>query len=223
MLSKHDIGQNLYLSELQGYIKPGSRVTVIPLSFRDEEIPNEQEWDRFYGANGFLSKAIEESFNPYGVKSGSIEYIDYFRDNPSSAKQKSANADIICFPGGTKARRGEPDKIMERAIELELFNYIENHRGVVIGAGAGAQVQLANYHIIKKGKRMSPTVGFRFASGFDVMPNYTGEESQNYFIKRVVSETGTPVYAIGEKGALIVENGEMRIIGDVQCFRKKED
>jgi len=221
MLSKHDISKRWCVKELKQYIKKGDKVVVVAFSFRDSEIANEREWDRFYGAKGYLSTAIEKSFKSYGIPRENIEYIDYFRDTPASAMRKLQNAEIVYFPGGVQSRRGEPDRIMTRAIEFEIFSAIENHRGVVIGFGAGAQVQLANYHILKKGRRMSPSLGFRFADGFDVMPGYTNEDSQNYFIKRVVTETGSPVYAIGDEGALIVNNGTMSVVGDVHCFRKR--
>jgi hypothetical protein len=221
LLSKHDISKRWCVKELKQYIQKDSKVVIVAFSFRESEISNEREWDRFYGAKGYLSTAIEKSFKPYGVPRENIEYINYFRDTPATAVRKLQNADIVYFPGGMQSRRGEPDGIMQRAIEFEIFNAIESHRGVVIGFGAGAQVQLANYHILKKGKRMSPSLGFRFAEGFDVMPNYTNNEAQNYFIKRVVTETGAPVYAIGEEGAIIVNNGSMSVIGDVHCFRRK--
>jgi hypothetical protein len=220
LLSRHDIPKKC-CKELKQYIQKGARVAVVAFSFRDEEIANEQEWNRYYGAKGFLSAAIEDSLKSFSIPRENIEYVNYFRDTPGTAKQKLQNADIIYFPGGLRARKGEPDRIMQRAIEFDLFNTIENHRGVIIGFGAGAQVQLANYYIAKKGRRMSPTIGFRFAEGFDIVPNYTNDESQNYFIKRVVTETGVPVYAIGEQGAIIVNNGQMSILGEVHCFRRK--
>jgi peptidase E len=221
LLSKYNISQKWCIKELQNYIPKGARVAVVAFSFRDEEIADELEWNKYYGAKGFLSNAIEAEFKPYGIGRENIEYINYFRDNAASAKQKLENADIIYFPGGLKARKGEPDRIMTRAIEFDLLNTIEAHRGIVIGFGAGAQVQIANYYIAKKGRRMSPGLGFRFVEGFDIVPNYTNEEAQNYFIKRVVTETSIPVYAIGEEGAIVVNNGQMSIIGDVNCFRKK--
>jgi hypothetical protein len=221
LLSKHDIGQKWCLKDLQNYIPKNSRVTVVAFSFRDEEIADEQQWLKYYGDKGFLSNAIEASLKPYGIPRENIEYVNYFRDTPMSAGQKIQNADILYFPGGLKARRGEPDRIMTRAIEFDLLSAIESHKGVVIGFGAGAQVQLANYYISKKGRRMSPGLGFRFADGFDIVPNYVNDDTQNYFIKRVVTETSTPVYAIGEEGAIVVHNGQMSIIGEVHCFRKK--
>ncbi|MCL2070769.1 MAG: Type 1 glutamine amidotransferase-like domain-containing protein [Oscillospiraceae bacterium] len=215
LLSRYDISKRWCLKELKKYIKKDARVAVVAFSFGDE-ISNSGEWDRFYGEKGVLSVAIEKSLKHYGVHRESIEYVDYFRDTPATAKRKLQNADILYFPGGAA------DKIMARVIELELYHAIENHRGVVIGFGAGAQVQLANYHISSDGKRMCYSLGFRFAEGFDIEPNYSGDESQNYFIGRVVTETGVPVYAIGEEGAIIVDNGAMNVLGDVHCFRKRE-
>jgi len=215
LLSKYDIGKKWCAEKLKKYIKNDARVAVIAFSFRDEDIKNEQDWDRFYGNGGVLSNAIANSFKHYGIESESIEYIDYFRDSEASAKRKLQAADILYFPGGAA------DKIMSRVIKFDLYQTIENYKGVIIGFGAGAQIQLAQYHVTSMGGKVCPSLGFRFAEGFDIELNYANDESQNYFIGRVVSETGMPVYAIGDEGALIIDNGAMSAIGDVHCFRKK--
>jgi hypothetical protein len=207
--------------ELKPYLNSDARVAVIAFSFRECEITNVHEWEKYYGENGYMSSAIETSLLLCGIKRENIVYIDYFRDTPETAMQKFDGCEVVYFPGGLQFRRGEPDKIMTRAIEFKLFNAIEQHRGVTMGFGAGAQVQLANYHISKKGQRMSYSLGFRYVDGFDIEPNYRATESQNFFIRRVVTETGIPVYAVGEEGAIIVDNGDFRAIGAVHCFRKK--
>jgi len=214
LLSKHDIGKKWCAKDLKRYIRKGDKVAVVALSY-DYEISSREDWDKFYGVNGIMSAAIEDSLGCYGVDPQSIEYVDYFRDAPSSARNKVLNANVIYFPGGAA------DNIMTRVILLDLYSVIENHKGLVIGFGAGARVQLANYRIVSGG-RMYYSLGFRFADGFDVEPNYTSDEAQNYYINKAVSERGLPVYAIGEEGAVIVENGIPSVIGDVRCFRKRE-
>jgi len=214
LLSKHDIGKKWCEKDLKRYIRKGGKVAVAALSY-GSEITSSEDWDKFYGVNGIISAEIEKSFKHYGIDRRSIEYVDYFRDTPLSARSKVLNADIICFPGGAA------DSIMTRVIMLDLYGVIESHRGIVIGFGAGARVQLANYRITAGG-RMYYSLGFRFADGFDVEPNYTSDEAQNYYINKAVAERGLPVYAIGEEGAVIVENGIPNAIGDVRCFRKRE-
>ncbi|MCL1903236.1 MAG: Type 1 glutamine amidotransferase-like domain-containing protein [Oscillospiraceae bacterium] len=213
MLSRYDIGKKWCLKELKKYIKKGSTVAVVALSFGNE-ISSADDWERFYGKKGVLSTALEKAFKHYGIPTDNIEYINAFRDTPETAKKKLQNADILYIPGGA------PEKIMERVIELGLYSDIEGHKGAVIGFGAGAQVQLANYHIPSAQNKMCYGLGFRFAEGFDIEPNYTvGDELQNFLIRRVITETGIPVYAIEEDGAVIIENGVMRVIGKVHCFK----
>ena len=215
LLSKYDIGKPWCVEAFGRYITPSARVAVVAFSFGDE-ISNQNDWDRFYGAGGTLSTAITKSFAPYGVAPESVEYIDFFRDSPASAKRKLQSANILYFPGGAA------DKIMSRVIAFELYDDIENHRGVVIGFGAGAQIQLSRYHVTSARGTVCPNLGFRFAEGLDIETNYSNDESQNYFIGKVIGETGLPVYAIGDQGALIIDNGKLGAIGDVQCFRKKQ-
>jgi len=215
LLSRYDISKKIFSKEFKKHIHKDANVAVIALSFRDSEIANPEDWDKFYGKKGVLSKAIGKSFKHYGIGLDNIEYIDYFRDDAVSAKKKLEKADIIYFP------EGEAQNIMSRVIKLGLYNHIENHKGVVIGFGAGAQIQLAHYHVVDE-KRMCYSLGFRFVDGFCIEPNYNNEDLQNYYIKRVASERDLPVYAIGEDGAIIIEDGKIQVLGDVHCFRKHE-
>ncbi|MDR0223261.1 MAG: Type 1 glutamine amidotransferase-like domain-containing protein [Oscillospiraceae bacterium] len=217
LLSRYDISKRWCFKDFKKYLKKGDRVAVVAFSFRDGEISSREDWDKFYGEDGIFSKAIEKSFKHYGIHPEDVEYIDYFRDNPASAKRKIQKADIIYLPGGA------PEKIMSRVIEFDLYDVIENHDGVVIGFGAGAQVQLANYHITGDDRgNLCYSLGFRFAEGFYVEVDYARDETQNHCIRRVVTERGLPVFAIGEEGAVIVDDGIMSVIGDVSCFRKRE-
>ncbi|MCL2634630.1 MAG: Type 1 glutamine amidotransferase-like domain-containing protein [Oscillospiraceae bacterium] len=216
LLSRYDISKRWCFDELKKYIRKGSRVAVLAFSFRDSEISCKEEWDKFYGLDGVLSSAINKAFKHYSIDEDCIEYINYFTDSPAAAKSKLENADIIFFPGGAA------ENFMLRVIRFDLYHTIENHRGVIIGFGAGAQVQLANYHINKGEGKMCYSLGFRFADGFNVETNYTGSDRQNYIVKRVVSEKGLPVYAIGEEGCIIVEGDIMRVLGEVHCFQKRE-
>jgi len=215
LLSKHDISKRWCAKDLKKYIRRGGKAVVVAFSFRESEIASKEDWDKYYGKNGLVSSAIEKSLKHYGISPNCVEYVDYYRDDKQSAKSKVQNADIIYFPGGAA------EKIMTRVIEFDLYGVIENHKGIVIGFGAGARVQLANYRVMSGG-RMLYSLGFRFADGFDVETDYTSDETQNYYIGKAVSERGLPVYAIGEEGAVIIENGVMNTIGDVRCFQRRE-
>lgn len=215
LLSGHGIDKRWCVKDLKRYIRKNGKVVVVAFSFSESEIASKEDWDKFYGHNGVIGGAIEKSFKHYGIKPGGIEYVDYFRDTPLSARNKVQKADIIYFPGGAA------EKIMSRVIEFGLYAAIEEHRGLVIGFGAGARVQLANYRVMSGG-RMCYGLGFRFADGFDVETDYKSDETQNYYISKAVNERGLPVYAIGEEGAIIVNDGVMSAIGDVRCFRRRE-
>ena len=215
LLSRYDISKKWCSKELAKYIKKGAKVVVLAFSFGDE-ISSVNDWEKYYGKIGVLSTAIEKAFKHYGVRSDDVQYINYFCDTPEVARDKLSQADIFFIPGG------RADKFMMRAIEFQLYKEIEQHKGVVIGFGAGAQVQLAKFHVSDGDAKMCYSLGFRFIDGFDIEPDYSGRDLQDYFISRVIKETGVPVYAIGEEGAIIVDNGEMRIIGDVRCFGKKD-
>lgn len=56
-------------------------------------------------------------------------------------------------------------------------------------------------------------------NGFYLEVHYEGTEVQNEAIKKVLTERGKTVYATSlMNGAIIVDNGNIKLIGDVKMF-----
>lgn len=91
-----------------------------------------------------------------------------------------------------------------------------------IGASAGALMQLKDY-FISPDKDYAEFMYYKglglINKDFYIEVHYENTEIQNECIKRVLKEKADIVYAIKDNGGIIVENGELLLLGDVVTFK----
>lgn len=216
LLEYYDIDAKWLRNDLMKYINSDSRVVVIAFSFRDSRAHNNDEWNMLYGKEqGKYYSGIVQSLQSYGVSESNITFLNYFRDTKETATQKIKQADIIYYLGGL------PDRMIERIKEFELVDVLQNHKGIVMGYSAGAVIQLSEYHLSpdEDYKEFSYYKGIPYLSDFYLEVHYENTDIQNEAIRKVINERHKPVYAtyLG-KGAIIVEDGVLRTLGDVKKF-----
>ena len=124
--------------KLTQYVR--GKVLIIPLAFREWEINDEVSWQAIYGEGGEKHDNIMRPFYAYGIEPSDIKWLDYF-DKSADHTAELAEADVLFFTGGM------PEKAVARIDELGLRAAIQNFDGVVMGASAGAMLQLARYHV----------------------------------------------------------------------------
>lgn len=215
LFNRYDISAEWCFTEFQKYIKPNHKVVIIPFSFKDERINSDASWKVYYGEKeGLYFDGIVNSFLSYGIKSENITWINYFTDTRETAKNKITGADIVYFTGGL------PDKMMERLKEFELLDIIENHNGIIMGYSAGAMIQLECYHITpdKDYDTFGYYKGMKMLNSFDIEVHFENSDLQIACIERVRKETGKPVYAIEDDGAVIVAKDGITAVGNVHYY-----
>lgn len=213
LLEGYDIAASYLKDELSEYIKPEHSVAVEALSFRDNRVKSVEDWNKLYSKeNGMYYGGIVGGFTAYGVAEEKISFINYFTDSHEAAVRKIANADIVYFLGGL------PDRMMDRIIEMELYDVLMNHKGIVMGYSAGAVIQLAEYHLSPDDDypEFSYYEGLPYLKDFYIEVHYENADVQNEAITRVLSERRKTVYAIARgAGAIVVDNGKIKLLGDV--------
>lgn len=202
--------------ELKKYIKPAHMVAVVAFSFRDNRVKSLSDWNTLYSKeNGKYYDGIVGGLMSYGISEEKITFINYFTDTKESAAQKIEAADIVYFLGGL------PDRMMERIQEFDLYDVLLRHKGIVMGYSAGAVIQLAEYHLSPD--EDYPVFGYYkgipYLDDFYLEVHYEGTKVQNQSIERVRSERRKTVYAtaLGD-GAILVDNGTIKRLGDVRTF-----
>ena len=113
--------------------------------------------------------------------------------------------------------------MMDRIKELDLVNMLRKHNGIVMGYSAGAVIQLSEYHISPDNdyKEFQYYDGLEYLDVLYLEVHYENTKVQNEAIRRVLSERGKTVYATAfMSGGIIVDNGNIKLLGDVKTFSK---
>ncbi len=218
LLEGYKISDPWIHDELKNYIKPTHKVVVIAFSFRDNLVKNLADWNSLYSKiNGQFYAGIVGSLTDYGVSEDNICFINYFEDTKETAARKVVDSDIVYFPGGL------PDRMMERIREFDLYEVLSRYNGIVMGHSAGAVIQLSEYHLSPD--RDYPEFryyeGLPYLNDFYLEVHYENTDLQNEAIQRVLAEREKTVYATAfMSGAIIVDNGKIKLLGNVKTFEK---
>ncbi len=213
LLNRYSIGDKRLCPALAPYLHPQSKVVAIPFAFRDSRVHTQADWDALYSPeHGRLYPGITDSFAAYGIPRENITFLQYFADTPETARQKVTEADVLYFLGGL------PERMAQRLEEFGLTALLAAHPGTVMGYSAGALIQLAEYHISPDEDYPEFTYGcgIPYLHDFYVEVHYEDTDVQNYSIARVLAERGKPVWLIRGNSAIIVDNGAVHTVGEVE-------
>ena len=165
LLSLNNFDENWCYSILKDIIKKDYNVLIVPLSYNDNWLKDENDWNKAFNSEyGTHYKEIVSPFLSYGICEKNIKWINQFIDSIDLMKEKIRNSDILFFTGGY------PDKMMAKFQKYDLIHELENFNGIMIGTSAGAMVQISEFHITKDSdyKRYSYYIGLNIIKDFDV-------------------------------------------------------
>lgn len=217
LLNYYNFHEDWAHDKLAPYIKPDSKVTIVPYAYRNHEVACDADWQGLYGVNGDKYPNCIAPFLAYGVKEEDISWVNYFTDDSKTSKEKIQSADIVMFTGGL------PEKITERLESQGLTDAVKNFNGVLIGVSAGAMFQFATYHITPDDDYDSYGIyhGVGILDGFDLEVHYTHSEIQQQCTQRALKELGVPVYAMYHCGGLLIVDNHITVMGDVDIHINK--
>ena len=203
-----------FYEDLKQYFSESTRVAVVAFSFYDDYVYDAQSWERVYGKDvGNCYFETVDSLAPFGVRPQNVSFINYFTDTPQTARQKILDADAVYFTGGL------PDRMMDRIKDFGIEDVLLDFDGIVIGYSAGAVIQLGEYHLSPDAdySEFNYYGGLGYLGGFYLEVHYENKPTQDQAIRRVLCERGLPVYVFPtRRGGIVVEDGKIRIIGDVK-------
>ncbi|MDK2584565.1 Type 1 glutamine amidotransferase-like domain-containing protein [Romboutsia sedimentorum] len=217
LLSRYNFDESWCYESLKDIINSNHRVLVFPLSFDDNQISSDEDWQKAYNPNyGKYYNEVVSPFASYGIRECNISWINYFLNEKENIRERIEKSDILFFTGGL------PDKTIDRLEELGLIKYIETFKGIIIGASAGAMIQTKEYHISpdKDYSTFSYNKGLDIIKNFNIEVHYNETDIQKSSINRVLDEKKRIVYAIKDTGAIIINNNHIELLGDVIEFNK---
>ena len=219
LLNLYNFQEDWAFEELSQVLHPQQRVCLLPLSFHEDWVQNPQDWQREFGPASQHAAELLAAFGAYGIPAEQIESVNYFLDDPQSARDKVEGADVLFFTGGF------PDKMMARLEELELCDVIRQHPGVIMGASAGALIQLDQYHLTPDADydHFQVHQGLGLLEGFEIEVHYEGNEDQLASIDWALNQRQVPIFAIGNQGGVLLGDGDCALLGDVVPFGFDEE
>lgn len=186
---------------------------VLPQCTMPSFVSNEQEWQKYFGNNGILSKKIKNILVSCGANNEHICFYDYIINKKALLSDYSH----IVIPGG------DAELGILRLIDSGLHEQMKHYSGDIIAYSAGALLLLKRFFL-------SPNYyykSFSYHNGFGIAPSnclievhYDGSELMNYYIRQAIRDLHQGVYAIGDEGAITIDadTGKTRTYGNVMWF-----
>ena len=207
LLNYYNFDGDWAYERLQPYVK--GHMLIVPLAYREHDIYDEQTWQSVYGVGGTKYDNIMRPFARFGIDNADIDWLDYYDSKDKLAQ--IASADVLFFTGGM------PEKAIVRLAELNLTDAVKHFDGVVMGASAGAMLQLSRYHVTPDEDYDSYGLwnGLGLVHGFDLEVHFLATELQRQCTARAARELGVPIYQMWHEGGLIVCDGKVTPMGSV--------
>lgn len=216
LMSTYSLHQDWIKKYLEPHIHGDSQVAILPFSFSEEWISSPESWDNAYNpVDGKYYNEIVDQFKAYGITESQIAWLNYFKDSPEDMKSKVMASDILFLTGGL------PEKAAERIESFGLTQVLKDFSGHIIGASAGALIQLPNYFVSIDADYSE----FAYHQGLGLVSqpyyievHYEGLPTQKDAIEKALNERAEEVYALGDQGAIILHNNYQLFVGDVNYY-----
>ena len=191
------------------------RVLIIPLAFRESQAWDNDSWQAIYGKGGEKYDNVIRPFLAYGYKEEDLDWLNCF-DARDHIRQIE-NASLLFFTGGM------PEKAIARMEQLGITEAVKNFNGVVMGASAGAMLQLEVYHVTPDEDYGCYHIqhGLGLVRGLNLEVHYLSSDLQNECSLRALAELGLPIYKMWHEGGLIYDNGNITVMGQVERLSGK--
>ncbi|MGL4971631.1 MAG: Type 1 glutamine amidotransferase-like domain-containing protein [Culicoidibacterales bacterium] len=218
LLSQNNFDSDWAKRALIPYLKPTTKVLILPFAFSSKLLKTSRDWEQSYGKKGTYYRDIVSPFLHYGIFESDIKWANYFEDSTEKIIEMMQKCDIVFLPGGL------PQPLQERIIRKELVTALQTIPKMIIGVSAGALVQLPSYSVSpdRKFRKFEALTGLGLAPlPFFIEVHYSATDRQLEFIRSALKESTPLVYAISNSGGLLVENGHVKELGKVTRFHRK--
>lgn len=188
----------------------GKKVLILPLAFRESQAWDYDSWQSIYGKNGEKYAKILQPFLSFGITEEDIVWLNCF-DKKQDYLQLIHNADLLFFTGGM------PEKAIAWMDKLGITNAVKTFNGTIMGASAGAMLQLDKYHVTPDEDYDTYGIwqGLGLVKGLDLEVHYLNTDLQNACTQKAVADLQLPVYQMWHEGGLVVDGNVIQILGNV--------
>ena len=201
---------------LKKVLKKGMKVVVLTMTHGDE-IPDKESWEKLYLPGGPVHGILTKAFGSYGITD--ISFVGLYHHSGIEAKEMIKGADVLFFTGGL------PHLFYERLQKWDLVKTIRSFNGIVMGASAGAMVQMKEYHVTpdEDYDKYGYYKGLGLLDGFEPEVHFEATPVQMESITRYQKERKKLVFAMANDGGLLVEGDRVSLFGNVEIFPEDEE
>ena len=189
------------------------RVLILPLAYRETQAWDNDSFLAIYGKGGEKYDNILRPFLSYGYSEQDISWLNPYEG--SNHVQLIENADLLFFTGGM------PEKAIARMYQLGIVDTVKHFKGTVMGASAGAMLQLETYHITPDEDYDEYGVwqGLALVRGLDLEVHYLSTDVQRECSARAVKQLGLPVYQMWHEGGLLIDDNKITTMGNIEIVK----
>ena len=213
LLNYYNFDESFARPHLESIFSSKPRVLILPLAYRETQATDYDSFLSIYGKGGEKYDNILHPFLSYGYAEQDIAWLNPY--DGSNHLAQIQNADLLFFTGGM------PEKALARMEQLGITDAVKNFNGVVMGASAGAMLQLETYHITPDEDYAEYGVwrGLGLVRGIDLEVHYLGTDIQKQCTARAVRELNTTVYQMWHEGGLLIRDNKITVMGSVEVVK----
>lgn len=191
---------------------PTDSFLVLPVCTMPQYVSDEVGWNKYFGRGGILRQKITSALQQAGANMELVDFYCYLTG------EQVVLSDYSCLivPGG------DVELGLSRLVASGLDKQLADFQGVVIAYSAGALLLLKRFFL-------SPNYyysSFITQSGLGILcddfaleVHHDGSEKMRQYIRQGAEMLQRPVYAIGNDGAIRVdEKSNVTIVGNVEYF-----
>ena len=179
-LSTYDFNNSYCFPLLKDVLKPGMSVCLMAYSHTFNVYVDTKEFDCIYNYDDPYSDyhIIARAYRDYGIEKIRIIHPN---DSIPMIEDKILKSDILFFTGG------DPVAMMKRLKSIK--HIIDKFDGIVMGASAGAMVQVKEFVMNGEGYSYSYYNGLGFIDyDIDLLVHFTLDKEMIYIVKRSIEE-----------------------------------
>jgi NAD(P)H-dependent FMN reductase len=209
LLNETNFDQDWAAETLQTVIRPEMNVLMMPLSYNQGWSSDAQDWADRYDSESSYHYDLARPFKNYGIKERQIHWLNYYEEEPEEIERKINLSDILFLVGE------DPNASMDTLEDLALSGIIRRYRGIVMGASAGAKIQLSEYYrTLDDDMQFEYRQGLGLLSGFDIDTHYEEDPFHLTGIIRSIESKDHQVIVMPKKGGALISDGHIDLLGE---------
>ena len=209
LLNETNFDQDWAAETLVDILKPQLQVLILPLSGNYGWSSDAADWqDRFERGSDYHYDLMRP-FRSYGIPKDHISFLNCFDEEPETAAQKLKASDLVFLVGE------DPDDCMNSLEDMGLVQALQNYRGIVMGASAGAKIQLEQYYRTLDDEMLFDYhPGLGLVSGFDLESHYEEDPFHLTGIIRALESGSSSVIVLPRQGGALISGANIDLLGD---------